>query len=167
MSTDVTEAKSEGTSENGDEKKRGGPRGPRTWKDKPTPRERVMTQSLAAYIKSETGVSVSSETVRAVRFCLPKWNTSDETGKLRQNMDRKLERAKLQDKREKALAMLREAESELEKYAGASELDESDSEEDEDEDETEDVAEYEDDVDENDDEEDVFGDGGEKVSAQF
>lgn len=126
-----------------------------------------MTQSLSSYIKSETGRDVSPETIRAVRFCLPKWNTSDDTAKLRENMDRRLEKAKLQDKREKALAMLREAESELEKYAGPSDLGDADSEEDEEETD-EDVAEYDDDVeDESDDEDDVFGDSGEKVSAQF
>jgi len=161
MSTDITDAKIE----NGEKKKTGGPRGPRQWKDKPTLRERVMTQSLATYIKDETGKDVSAETVRAVRFCLPKWSTSDETSKLRQNMDRKLEKAKFQDKREKALAMLREAESELEKYADATDLDESDLDDDEEDDDADSVADYDDDADdETEDEEDIFGDD-EKVSV--
>lgn len=151
------------TTDSATEKKgRGGPRGPRAWRDKPTPRERVMTQSLAEYIKGETGRDVSPETIRAVRFCLPKWNTSEETTKLRENMDRKLERAKLQEKREKALAMLREAESELGKFTGASTLDEED--DDEDEGDVDDVDDSSDDEDD-----DVFDsvESGDKVAATF
>jgi len=151
------------SNENDEKKQRGGPRGPRGWRPKPTPRERVMTQSLSAFIKAETGRDVSPETVRAVRHCLRPWNMSEETTQLRKNMDRRLEKAKLQDKREKALALLREAESELQKYAGTNELDE-DEDEDED-DEDEDSDEYTDDIDDGDDE-DVFGDS-QKVKSEF
>ena len=66
--TDVVEA--------GTEKRRGapsGPRGPRTWKDKPTQREQVMGASLQEAIKAETGHDVDLEVIRAVRFTLPKW----------------------------------------------------------------------------------------------
>jgi hypothetical protein len=142
------------------EKRRGGQRGERPFRDKPTPRERVLTQNLADYVKAETGRDVSSETVRAIRFCLPKWNVAEETKALRNNMDRKLEKAKLQDKREKALAMLKEAESELGKFGGEADLDD----EDEDSDDTEDSAEYEDD---SDDDDDIFSDSSSKVSASF
>lgn len=153
MTTDVTDAG----------KKRGGQRGERPWRDKPTPRERVLTQNLADYVKAETGRDVSSETVRALRYCLPKWNVADETKALRTNMDRKLEKAKLQDKREKALAMLREAESELGKFTGDADLDD----EDEDTEDSDDSAEYEDDSDDSDD--DIFNesDSGDKVTATF
>lgn len=146
-----------------DGKRRGGQRGERPWRDKPTPRERVLTQNLADYVKAETGRDVSSETVRAVRFCLPKWNVADETKALRNNMDRKLEKAKLQDKREKALAMLKEAESELGKFSGEADLDDEDDENDSD----SESAEYEDDSDDDDD--DIFSesDSGGKVSASF
>ena len=158
MSTDVAEATD--TNESTDGRKRGGPRGPRKWRDKPTSRERVLTQNLADYVKTETGRDVSPETVRAIRFCLPKWNTSEETVKLRENMDRDLARAKLQDKREKALAALREAEAELKDL-----VTEDDPEDDEDDDDTSDSAEYEDDAEDSDD--DPFGDSNEKVSATF
>jgi hypothetical protein len=143
------------------EKKRGGQRGERPWRDKPTPRERVLTQNLADFVKSETGRDVSSETVRAIRYCLPKWNTAESTKALRENMDRKLEKAKLQDKREKALAMLKEAESELGKFSGEADLDDEDDETDSD------GAEYSDDSDDDDD--DIFSesDSDEKVSASF
>lgn len=154
MSTDAAEAG----------KKRGGQRGERPWRDKPTPRERVLTQNLADYVKSETGRDVSSETVRAIRYCLPKWNTAPETKALRENMDRKLEKAKLQDKREKALAMLREAESELGKFSGDADLDDDD---DNDDDESE-SDEYEDDSEDSDDD-DIFNESGsdDKVTASF
>jgi hypothetical protein len=143
-------------------KKRGGQRGERSWRDRPTARERVMTGSLAEYVKEETGKDVSPETVRAIRFCLPKWSNSDQTKTLRTNMDAKLEKAKLQDKRQKALDMLKEAEGELKKYDSAGDLDDEDEdEEDNSESESED---YSDDSD--DDSEDVFGDD-EKVSADF
>jgi hypothetical protein len=153
MSTDIAEA--------GEKKGRGGPRGERSWRDKPTARERVMNSSLAEYIKENTQRDVSPETIRAVRFCLTKWNTSDSTKALRVNMDKKLEKAKLQDKREKALAMLSEAESELSKFGD--DLDDSDDSDDEDD---EAVV-----VDEDDDEDDddVFSESasGGKVSASF
>lgn len=149
------------TNADGEGKKRGGQRGERPWREKPTPRERVLTQNLADYVKSETGRDVSSETVRAIRFCLPKWNTAPETKALRENMDRKLEKAKLQDKREKALAMLKEAESELGKFTGEADLDDDDdSEENE-----SDSDEYSDDSDDDDD--DIFSDSSDKVSASF
>lgn len=140
-----------------EKKGRGGPRGPRQWKDEPTLRERVMTQSLADYVKTETGRDVSPETIRAVRHCLPKWGTSDETAALRKNMSTKLEKAKLQDKRSKALAALREAESELAKLTGSADIEEDDDEDDEDT--------YEDVDDSDDEDEDVFD--GEKVSTSF
>lgn len=164
MSTDVAEAT---TTEESSTKKRGGQRGERKWRDKPTARERVMTQSLASYIKDETGKDVSPETVRAVRTCLPKWSKLDSTTELRNNMDKKLEKAKLQDRREKALAMLKEAESELSKFDDSGDLDDDD-EEDEDEDDS-DAVDYDDDSDDSDDDDDVFNDSseGEKVSASF
>ena len=143
MSADVADAETE-------PKKRGGPRGERAWRDKPTARERVLNGSLAEFIKESTGRDVSPETVRAVRFCLLKWTNSDETKKLREDMDSKLAKAKLQDKREKALAMLKEAESELSKLGDEDE----DADEDEDEDE-----------DEDDEDEDESSD--DKVSASF
>lgn len=154
MSTDVAEA--------APKKKRGGPRGERPWRERPTARERVMTQSLADYVKEETGKDVSPETVRAIRFCLPKWSNAESTKKLRDNMDRKLEKAKLQDKREKALAMLREAESELGKFDGDADLDDEDEDEDEEDESDSDSTDYDDDTDE--DEDDVFGDEKESVS---
>ncbi|QGJ90105.1 methyltransferase [Mycobacterium phage Indlulamithi] len=163
MSTDVAEANSTETEAPKSTKKRGGQRGERPWRPKPTARERVMTQSLADYVREETGKEVSPETVRAIRFCLPKWSNADSTKKLRDNMDKKLEKAKLQDKREKALAMLREAESELGKFDGDADLDDDD--EDEDDDEDAENVDYDDDSDDSDDDEDIFGD--DKVSADF
>jgi hypothetical protein len=164
MSTDVTEATETSDAANGDKRKRGGQRGERPWRDKPTVRERVMTQSLADYVKGETGKDVSPETVRAVRWCLPKWSNADTTKTLRENMETKLEKAKLQDKRQKALEMLREAESELKKFDGSADLDD----EDETDDDDDEIAEYEDDSDDDEDE-DVFDEteSGGKVSASF
>lgn len=158
MSTDVADAKAEGTTGEGnteaDGKKRGGQRGERQWRPKPTARERVMTQSLADYVKEETGKDVSPETVRALRFCLPKWAGADSTKKLRDNMDKKLEKAKLQDKREKALAMLKEAESELGKFDSSADLDDDENDDDDDDDVVEDEKE---DSDSDDEDEDPFG----------
>lgn len=153
MSADVADAKTNET-----KPKRGGPRGERPWRDKPTARERVMNQSLAEAIKEVTGRDVSPETIRAVRFTITKWSTSDEVKKLRENMDKKLAKAKLQDKREKALEQLREAESELSKY------DDPEGDEDEDEDEEDEIS-YEDESDDES-EDDPFG-SDEKVSESF
>lgn len=157
MSTDVAEAKSD----NGTGRKRGGQRGERPFRDKPTARERVLNGSLAEYIKSETGKEVSTETIRAVRYCLPKWSNSETTKTLRENMDKKLEKAKLQDRRQRALEMLKETENELKKFDGAGDLDDEDE---DDEDEDEDFTDTDDSTD-SDDDEDVFGD--EKVEASF
>lgn len=154
MSTDVADVK--GDTEAEPKKRRGGPRGERPWRPKPTARERVMTQSLADHVRDETGKEVSPETIRAIRFCLPKWSNSESTKKLRENMDRKLEKAKLQDKREKALAMLKEADSELSKFDGEGDLDDDDDTDFEDEDDSTESVDYEDDSD--DDEDDVFDD---------
>ena len=156
----------ETTEENGNKKRgwpAGRPRGPREWKPRPTARERVLTQNLAEFVHGETGLDVSAETVRAIRFCLPKWSNADATKTLRKNMEGKLEKAKLKDKRERALEMLREADSELAK------LDDSNDSEDDDEDEDEsDSVAYDDDSDEDDeDDDDVFEDSGDKVSASF
>lgn len=107
MSTDVADA----TTGSEEKKGRGGPRGERQWREKPNARERVMNQNLAEFIKEKTGREVSTESIRAVRHCLLKWMNSDDTKKLRDNMDSRLQREKLQDKREKALAMLAEADS--------------------------------------------------------
>ena len=153
MSTDVADA---GT-ETG--KKRGGPRGERQWRDKPTPRERVLNQDLSNYVKETTGKDISPETIRAIRHCLPKWNTSDDTKALRENMDKKLAKAKLQDKREKALAQLREAESELSKYDSDGDLDDDDDDDDDSSDDIDDASDDDDEVD------DPFGE--EKVEAAF
>ena len=160
MSTDVANAKADNATEE-PKKRRGGPRGERPWRDKPTARERVMTQSLADYIKKETNKDVSSETVRAVRFCLPKWSNADSTKALRENMDKKLQKAKLQDRRERAMEMLKEAEDELKRLDGSGDLDDDDED-----DEDEDTSSYDDDTDDEDDEDDVFG-SDQKVSASF
>lgn len=95
--------------------KRGGPSGPRPWRDTPTDREVVLTKSLASYVKSETGRDVSPETIRAVRHCLPRWQAQEDTKSLRKNMDNDLEKAKIIKKRQAMLKKLREAEAELEK----------------------------------------------------
>jgi hypothetical protein len=154
MSADVAEA--------GEKKKRGGPRGERPWRPKPTARERVMNQDLSNYIKKTTEKEISPETIRAVRHCLTKWSTAEETKALRENMDKKLEKAKLQDKREKALAMLKETESELAKFDGSDE-DDDDAEDDDDDDDV-DFS----DSDDDDDDDDVFSDSEDgKVAASF
>ncbi|AYN58025.1 methyltransferase [Mycobacterium phage Fowlmouth] len=147
MTADVADAKTDEAP-----KKRGGQRGERPWRDKPTARERVMNQNLAEFIKEATDKDVSPETIRAVRYCLNKWSNSDATKALRENMDKKLEKAKLQDKREKALAMLKEADSELSKYDSDGDLDDDDG-DDEDEETFDDT-----DSDSDDDDDDVFGD---------
>ena len=101
--TDVVEA--------GTEKRRGapsGPRGPRTWKDKPTQREQVMGASLQEAIKAETGHDVDLEVIRAVRFTLPKWLKSDEFKSKKNNIAELLEQQKLKNKANKALQALAE-----------------------------------------------------------
>lgn len=161
MSTDVADA----TTGSEEKKGRGGPRGERQWREKPNARERVMNQNLAEFIKEKTGREVSTESIRAVRHCLLKWMNSDDTKKLRDNMDSRLQREKLQDKREKALAMLAEADSELSKFDTDPDTD---SDEDEDDENDDDTADYDED-DGDDDGDDVFNDSSSdgKVAATF
>lgn len=160
MSTDVADAKAP---QDEKPKKRGGQRGERPWRDRPTARERVLNGSLADYIRNVTGKDVSSETIRAVRFCLPKWSNDEATKALRENMDKKLEKAKLQDRRQRALEMLRETENELKKYDDSGDLDDED---DDDEDDEYVDVDSNSDSDDSDDEEDVFADD-DKVQASF
>lgn len=136
---------------------RRGPRGPRKYPEKATPRERLMCENLAAAIKEFTGRDVSAETARAFRFGYPRWYKSDATKALMADVSAKLKKQKAQEKREKALADLREAEAELEDLVA------DDSDED-DEDTDDEDADYEDEEDE-DEEDDAFED--DKVSSTF
>jgi hypothetical protein len=148
----MTTATMESTEKSG----RGGSRGPRVYK-KPTPRERVLAESLAKKVKELTGRDVSVETVHAIRWCFSRWSEDPETKKLREDMDSQLKRQKALEKRQKALDALKEAEAELEDVEDEGDLDEEDV-----------YGESVDDTDEDDsdDEDDAFGDD-EKVSASF
>jgi len=140
---------------------RGGSRGPRVYKSTPTPRERVLSESLARKVKEVTGREVSAETVRAVRWSFSRWYDDPATKQLMNDMDSELKKAKAREKYEKAQAALREAQAEL----GDIDDDEEDSDgsfDATDEDEEEDAD--EDDSDDEDDD-DVFDD--DKVSASF
>lgn len=145
--TDVVEA--------GTEKRRGapsGPRGPRTWKDKPTQREQVMGASLQEAIKAETGHDVDLEVIRAVRFTLPKWLKSDEFKSKKNNIAELLEQQKLKNKANKALQALAEVKAagiDIEGLEGF-DLDDDDDEDDEDYDEADELEE------DDEDSEDVF-----------
>lgn len=145
--TDVVEA--------GTEKRRGapsGPRGPRTWKDKPTQREQVMGASLQEAIKAETGHDVDLEVIRAVRFTLPKWLKSDEFKSKKNNIAELLEQQKLKNKANKALQALAEVKAagiDIEGLEGF-DLDDDDDEDDDDYDEADELEE------EDEDSEDVF-----------
>ena len=131
-------------------------RGPRTYKTMPTPRDRVITDSLAAKVKELTGREVSSETCRAVKWTLSRWYEDPATKTLLSDMDSQLKKAKAQEKLDKLQAALKEAEEELNDVV---------SEEDSDED-SEDGS-YEASLDDDDeDEDDVFA-TGKKVSASF
>lgn len=137
-------------------KGRGGARGPRTFKDSPTARDRVISESLAAKVKELTGKEIPAEDCRAVKFSLSRWYEADDTKELLNDMDSQLKRAKAQEKREKAQKLLEEAEAEL----GDVEADE-DSDDASDEDTAAAAA------DDEDEDEDVFDDSDEKVSASF
>ena len=145
--TDVVEA--------GTEKRRGapsGPRGPRTWKDKPTQREQVMGASLQEAIKAETGHDVDLEVIRAVRFTLPKWLKSEEFKNKKNNIAELLEQQKLKNKANKALQALAEVKAagiDIEGLEGF-DLDDDDDEDDDDYDEADELEE------EDEDSEDVF-----------
>ena len=150
MTTDATEAKA-------------GPggKGPRTYKDKPTARERVLTESLAKKVKELTGRDVTAETARAVRWTISRWYEDPETKELMTNMDAQLKRAKAQEKFEKAQAALREAQAEL------GDTDDED-EDGEDYDVSVDVSDSDDEDDSDDDEDDdIFDESDKKVSASF
>lgn len=148
--TDVIEA---GTEKRG----RGaptGPRGPRTWKLKPTQREKIMGASLQEAIQAETGHVVDLEVIRAVRFTLPKWLKSDEFKEKKNNLAEFLEQQKLIDKKNKALKALAEV-----KAAGLDidDMSDFDADVDSDEDEDDDYDES-DELEDDEDEEDVFSD---------
>ena len=142
--TDVVEA--------GTEKRRGapsGPRGPRTWKDKPTQREQVMGASLQEAIKAETGHDVDLEVIRAVRFTLPKWLKSDEFKSKKNNIAELLEQQKLKNKANKALQALAEVKAagiDIEGLEGF-DLDDDDDEDDDDYDEADELEEEDEDSD--------------------
>lgn len=130
---------------------RGGTKGPRTFKTTPTPRDRVISESLAAKVKELTGLEIPPNHVRAVKFSLSRWYDDPATKELMKNMDSQLKRAKAQEKKEKAEELLREAQSEL-----------GDADDDDDSADEEAAAASFDDEDEDD---DVFDD--DKVSASF
>ena len=138
-----------------------GGKGPRTYKDKPTARERVLTESLAKKVKELTGRDVSSETARAVRWTISRWYEDPETKELMTNMDAQLKRAKAQEKFEKAQAALKEAQAEL------GDVDDDDDGEDFDASVDDSAAEDDEDEDEDSDDEDLFDDDDKKVSASF
>lgn len=130
-------------------------RGPRTYKASPTPRDRVITESLAAKVKELTGRDVSAETCRAVKWSLSRWYEDPATKTLLSDMDSQLKKAKAQEKLDKLQAALKEAEAELNDVVA-----EEDSADDDDED-----GEYNG-IDDDEDDEDVFSEDG-KVSASF
>lgn len=101
----------------------------RTFKPDSTPRQRVLSESLAKFVKKNTGLDVSWRTVWAVRWCLSRWQEDPETKALRDDMDEKLKVAELKAKREKLQAALAELEAQ-EKDLPASDGDSSDEEED-------------------------------------
>ena len=90
-----------------------GPRGPREWKDEPTLRERVMGKSLQEAIKEATGKEIDVDTIRAVRFTLPRWAKSEEFQEKKDNLQVEIKRAKAEAKKERALKLLARAEAEL------------------------------------------------------
>ena len=130
-------------------------RGPRVYKSTPTPRERVITGSLAAKVKELTGREVSAETCRAVKWSLSRWYEDPATKTLLQDMDSQLKKAKAQEKLDKLQAALKEAEEELNDV---------ESEDDSDDDDDSYSASLE--SDDEDDEDDIFAEG-KKVSASF
>jgi phosphopantothenoylcysteine synthetase/decarboxylase len=138
---------------------RGG-KGPRTFKPESTPRQRVLSESLAKAIKKHTGQDVSWRTVWAVRWTMSRWQTDPETKQLREEMDENLKIAKLKERKEKALALLAETDSELEDL-----LKSSGEEDDESEDIYDDDGETDETGDDDDDEDDIFSES--KVSTSF
>ena len=148
MSTE-TEAKPSG---------RGGARGPRSFKETPTSRDRVIGESLAGKVKELTGRDVSLLDTLAVKFSLSRWYEDPDTKSLLSNMDTQLKRAKVLEKKEKAEKELREALAELGEV-----------EEDEDSDDADDdlTAEAASDEDSDEDSDDLFDDDNEQVSATF
>lgn len=133
---------------------RGGARGPRTFKESPTARDRVISESLAAKVKELTGLDVSPQDARAVKFSLSRWYEDPATKELMNNMDSQLKRAKAAEKKEKAEALLKEALAEM-----------GEADEDEDSDDDDSAAYAGNDTDDDSDDDDVFEDG--KVSASF
>ena len=151
MTTTETETKTSG---------RGGARGPRTFKESPTARDRVIGESLAKKVKELTNRDISTIDVLAVKFTISRWYEDPATKELMNDMDSQLKRAKAQEKKEKAQKLLEEAEDEL----GSIESDE-----DSDDADDSDTAEAAAAGDDEDDDSDVFGDedDDEKVSASF
>ena len=136
-------------------------RGPRTFKPGATPRQRVLSESLAKFIKKNTGVDVSWRTVWAVRWSLSRWAEDPETKQLRDDMDENLKLAKLKERREKAMAILAETDSEfkeLQQAAGEASEDEESDEDYDGEDEAND---------DDDDDDDLFAESDSSVSSQF
>lgn len=152
MTTATTETKSG----------RGGARGPRTFKDTPTPRDRVIGESLQAKVKELTGREISVIDVLAVKFSLSRWYEDPATKQLMNDMSEQLKRAEAQTKADKLKAELAKLEAELD----SGEFSDDDSEADEDDAEDESAYAAASDT-EDEDDEDVFGDEDDSVEASF
>lgn len=146
-------------------KTRGGARGPRSFKESPTVRDRVIGESIAKKAKELTGRDIDLIDVLAVKFTISRWYEDPATKDLMNDMDAQLKRAKAQEKREKAQKMLEEAELELDNITDDDADDESD---DADDDETAAAAAAgDDDSEDEEDEDDYFDESDSKVSASF
>ncbi len=146
------------------EKKGRGRSGPLPFRETPTPRDRVVGESLAKKTLETTGRTISMMDCLAVKWALTRWYDDPETKALLKNMDSQMKRAKAQEKAEAARKLLLEAEAELGDIE--SDLDSDDASEDED---IEAAAAGDDDSDEDSDEDldedDLFDE--EKVSTTF
>ena len=105
--------------------RRGGPRGETPWRDRPTDRQKVISERYAQYIKEETRKVVDPETIRAVRYTVLRhseraiFDTDDELEILTAH-------AKYSRKRERLLKLLQDNEDHLAESLDSLESDEDD-----------------------------------------
>ena len=91
------------------------------WRDRPTDRQRAITERYAQVIRKETGKIVDPETIRAVRYTILRHSGHAIFDSLRE-LEVMTARAKLNRKREYASKLLAEAEEELQYILNDDEL---------------------------------------------
>jgi hypothetical protein len=92
-----------------------GRRGEQPWRNRPTDRQKVISERLAENVKEETGLVVDAEIARAVRWTVLRWSERRMFDS-EQELEVLTAHAKYERRRAYALNLLNEAEQELSRF---------------------------------------------------